>query len=133
MYISCILILKLKDMKIKNLKQKTRKQLDNLLPTLPSSARAEIDSILSGRLVNAFKTKQDMIYFIADSCEDFDIVCPIQDAKLEQLKTWTKYNLAYYVSLFRYIQTRPSYVRTIIELNYGLTDKVINLDKFLNE
>ena len=100
-------------MKLKQFKYKTRKQLDKLLTGLGQSEKTLIDDTLCGN--SCFKTKEDMIFYIADSCEDFDILCPIQDKKLWNMRKWTKYNLIYYVAVIKYIYSRPGHVWEMVE------------------
>jgi len=100
-------------MNLKQIKSKTRNQLDKLLPTIGQPQRTLIDETLCGH--TSFKSKEDMIFFIADACEDFDILCPIQDQKLYNMRKWTKYNLMYYVASIKYVLSKPSHVRPMIE------------------
>ena len=101
-------------MKLKQIKFKTRKQLDKLFNGLSQSEKTLIDDTLCGNL--SFKSKEDMIFYIADACVDFDILCPIQDQKLWNMRKWTKYNLMYYVAIINTILTSPAHVRPMIEL-----------------
>lgn len=103
-------------MKLKQIKFKTRKQLDKLFDGLGKDEKTIIDDALCGN--SSFENKEDMIFFIADSCEDFDILCPIQDNKLWNMRKWTKYNLMYYVAIIKYIYSRPGHVRPMIEKIY---------------
>lgn len=80
-------------MKLTKLKFKTRKQLDKLFAGLSKDQRTLIDDTLCGN--SSFKSKEDMIFFIADACEDFD------DNKLWNMREWTKYNLMYYVATIK--------------------------------
>ena len=123
-YISSI-NLKLKNMKIKNLKHLTRKQLDKLFNMVGTQIRTEIDDALSGN--SCFKTKEDMIYFLADACEDFDILCPIHDKKLWKMRKWTKYNLMYYVAVIRFYTSKPHYIQKI-----GFDTFIEKLDSYKN-
>ena len=96
-------------MKIEHLKHLTRKQLDNLLNYVHTSVRTEIDDALCGN--SCFKTKEDMVFYLADACEDFDILCPKQDKKLWNMRKWTKYNLMFYVAVIRYYKDAERYLK----------------------
>lgn len=106
-------------MKLKNIKHLTRKQLDKLFNSVHQEIRTEIDDALSGN--SCFKTKEDMVFYLADACEDFDILCPIQDKKLWNMRKWTKFNLMYYVAVIRYYSFKPHFIRKI------------GLDTFINK
>jgi hypothetical protein len=101
-------------MKFIQIKSKTRKQLDKLFAGLGKDERTLIDDTLCGNS-SLFKSKEEMIYYIFDACQDTDIFCPIQDQKVWNMRKWTKYNLMYYVAAIKYVLSKPSHVRPMVE------------------
>ena len=90
-------------MKLKDIKKLTLKQVNEGLNTLTDEGRAKVDAVLLGHttfLTQDWKpSKELMIDMISEKLEnEIDFF----SHKYEQMKSWTKTNLLYYVMLLAY-------------------------------